>query len=75
MTAVLYILAYLVAGVLVASLTVKLGFASNDPCIIFLMAFLWPCALCLEMIGGIVCAMCKAVEAITGEPIEFVEWW
>ena len=74
MTSVLFILAYLAAGVLVTSLSVRLVRKTYQADDVFLLVLLWPLVLVGVLIVIVVFAVCKAVEAITGESIDFGGW-
>lgn len=74
MSAVFFILVYLVIGVLVVSLTVRLVHDTYDADDVFLLVLGWPLVVICGLIVGIGYAVCKAVEAITGESINFRGW-
>ena len=75
MTAVLFILVYLSVGVLVTSAAVKVTADDFDVDDVFISVIAWPIMFVIGMLGVIGYALCKAVEAISGESIYYRGWW
>lgn len=75
MTGVLFILAYLAVGVLVTSVAVKVTPGDFDAGEVFVSVLAWPLVFVIGVITATGYVFCKAVEAITGEYINFRGWW